>query len=121
MITIKNKKDSIIKMKELKLNYFPLDYFSTEDINGIRAFFEKYPAKEYVLRTINKAKGQYFYVYSFQEAVGKLKNFDKELTISVSYNPLNRSSCTFSIAAIIRNFSATSINPSLSAISPNSG
>lgn len=87
MITIKNKKDSIIKMKELKLNYFPLDYFSTEDINGIRAFFEKYTAKEYVLRTINKAKGQYFYVYSFQEAVEKLKNFDKELTISVSYNP----------------------------------
>lgn len=87
MITIKNKKDSIIKMKELKLNYFPLDYFETDDLEGIRLFFEKYPAKEYVLRTINKAKGQFFYVYSYQEAVEKLNNFDHEVTISVSYNP----------------------------------
>ena len=39
MITIKNKKDSIIKMKELKLNYFPLDYFETDDLEGIRLFF----------------------------------------------------------------------------------
>lgn len=87
MITIKNKKDSIIKMKELKLNYFPLDYFETDDLEGIRIFFEKYPAHEYVLRTVNKAKGQFFYVYNFQQALGKLKYFDGELTISVSYNP----------------------------------
>ena len=87
MITIKNKKDSIIKMKELKLNYFPLDYFETDDLEGIRIFFEKYPAREYVLRTVNKAKGQFFYVYNFQQALEKLKYFDGELTISVSYNP----------------------------------
>ena len=74
-------------MKELKLNYFPLDYFETDDLEGIRIFFEKYPAQEYVLRTVNKAKGQFFYVYNFQQALGKLKYFDGELTISVSYNP----------------------------------
>ncbi len=87
MIQVKNKKDSIIKMKELKLNYFPLNYFETNDLKGIKNFFEKYPAQEYVLRTITKAKGQYFYVYSYEEALEKLSNFEGELTISVSYNP----------------------------------
>ena len=61
MITIKNKKDSIIKMKELKLNYFPLDYFETDDLEGIRIFFEKYPAQEYVL------------CLQFSTSIGKIK------------------------------------------------
>lgn len=86
MITIKDKKDSIIKMKELGLNYFPLDSFETDDLEGIKSFIEKYPASEYVMRSANKAKGDFFFVKNFEEAVEKLKYFENDVTVSVSYN-----------------------------------
>jgi len=86
MITINDKKDSINKMKELGLNYFPLDAFETDDLEGISNFIEKYPAKEYILRSANKAKGEFYFVNNFQEAKEKLSLFDKEVTIGVSYN-----------------------------------
>lgn len=86
MITIKDKKDSINTMKELRLNYFPLEAFETDDFDGIKEFMKKYPAKEYVLRSANKAKGDFYFVNSFEEAIEKLPLFDKEVTVSVSYN-----------------------------------
>lgn len=86
MISIKDKKDSIIKMKELGLNYFPLDSFEIDDFDGIKGFMEKYPAKEYVLRSANKAKGDFYFVKNFEEAKEKLPLFDREVTLSVSYN-----------------------------------
>lgn len=87
MIKIKDKKDSIIKMKELGLNYFPLDFFSVEDIEGIKNFFEKNPSPEYVLRCTQKAKGQFFFVKNFEEALSLLGNFENEVTVCVSYRP----------------------------------
>lgn len=86
MITIKDKKDSIIKMKELGLNYFPLDVFDVTDFEGISGFMEKYPSDEYVLRSANKAKGDFYFVNNFNQAKEKLPLFDREVTISVSYN-----------------------------------
>ena len=65
MIKIKDKKDSIIKMKELRLNYFPLDVFDVNDIDGIKHFFEKYPSEEYVMRSPNKTNGNFFYIKNF--------------------------------------------------------
>ena len=50
MIKISDKKDSIIKMKELGLNYFPLDNFEHTDKEGIEDFMNDYPAEEYILR-----------------------------------------------------------------------
>lgn len=86
MITVKDKKDSINKMKELRLNYFPLEAFETDDFEGISSFMEKYPAQEYVLRSTNKAKGDFYFVKNFEEAKEKLPLFDKDVTVSVSYN-----------------------------------
>ncbi len=86
MIVIKDKKDSIIKMKELRLNYFPLDVFEVTDVQGLKTFMEMYPAKEYVLRSANKAKGDFFFVKNIEEAKEKLSNFEDDVTISVSYN-----------------------------------
>ena len=86
MIDIKDKKDSIRTMKDMRLNYFPLEAFDTDDEEGIKSFMEKYPAKEYVLRSANKAKGDFFFVENFQQAKEKLHHFDREVTISVSYN-----------------------------------
>lgn len=85
MITIKNKKDSVIKIKELGLNCFPMGVFDAKDLVSIKAFFDKNSAKEYVLRNLQKPKGKYFFVNSYEEAVKKLKYFD-EVNVNVSFN-----------------------------------
>ena len=85
MIKIKDKKDSIYKMKELGLNYFPQDVFDVQDLTGIKMFFDTFQVDEYVLRSPDKAMGNFYYVKSFDEAVPLLKNFNDFVTISVSY------------------------------------
>ncbi len=87
MIQIKNKRDSVKKIKELKLNNFPEDVFSTSDLVSIEKFFKKYSAEEYCMRTTSKAKGQFFFVKDFQECKALLSKFKDEVTICVSYNP----------------------------------
>ncbi len=87
MIKIKDKKDSINKMKELRLNYFPLEVFDVSDTDGMKMFFEKYPSEEYVMRSPNKTNGNFFYVKNYEEALGKLQCFSSEVTIDVSYRP----------------------------------
>ena len=86
MFVIKDKKDSIAKMKELGLNYFPLEVFSVTDLEGIKDFVEKNPAKEYCMRSANKAKGAFCFVANFEEAKQSLSLFEEEVTICVSYN-----------------------------------
>lgn len=87
MIKIKDKKDSINKMKELRLNYFPLEVFAVNDIEGIKKFFEKFPSDEYVLRSPNKTNANFFYVQNFTQAFEKLSYFSNEVTVDVSYRP----------------------------------
>ncbi len=88
MIKIKDKKDSIAKMKELRLNYFPVEVFAVENKNAIKEFFDKHDAEEYILRNPNKAKGRFYFVKNYDEALTKLKEFSPEVTIAVSYRPL---------------------------------
>ena len=86
MIIIEDKKDAVETMKRLGLNYFPLDVFEVSNLDGIKNFFDKYKAKEFVLRNTDKADGDFFFVSSFEEAKKLLHNFDKSLTVGVSYN-----------------------------------
>ena len=86
MITIENKKDAVETMKRLRLNYFPLDVFSVDNLEGIKSFFDKYPAKEYVMRNTDRPDGEFFFVSSFEEAAPLLSKFEKHVTIDVSYN-----------------------------------
>lgn len=86
MLVVKDKKDSMKTIKMLKLNHFPFDIFSVTDYEGIKNFMTKFPAKEYVLRTVNKAKGKYFFVQSYDEAIELLPNFEDEFILDVSYN-----------------------------------
>lgn len=86
MVAIKDKKDSVAKMKELGLNYFPLEVFSVEDEESIKKFMDTFPAKEYVMRSANKAKGDFCFVNNFQQAKEKLSMFDQDVTVCVSYN-----------------------------------
>lgn len=86
MITIENKKDAVETMKRLRLNYFPLDVFAVDNLEGIKSFFDKYPAKEYVMRNTDRPDGEFFFVSSFEEALPLLSKFEKHVTIDVSYN-----------------------------------
>ena len=87
MIIIKDKKDSIYKMQQLRLNHFPQEVFEVDDIDGIKEFFDKYQADEYVLRSTIKAQGRFFFVKNFEEAEKLLSNYDQEVTIAVSFRP----------------------------------
>lgn len=82
-----SKKENIEKMKELNLNFFPLQVFDVKNLDGIKDFFDQNSAEEYVLRTVEKAKGAFFYVSNFKEAKEKLEEFHNEVAISVSYRP----------------------------------
>ena len=86
MITIKNKKDAVNKIKILGLNYFPMEIFDAKDLTSIKNFFDKNPAQEYILRNPNKPKAKYYFVKNYDEAVNKLRYFD-EVNINVSFNP----------------------------------
>lgn len=90
MIVIKNKKDSIEIMKQLNLNYFPLQVFDKTDITAIKNFIVQYPSQEYVVRTTDKAKGDFYFVKSYDEIELLLNKFEKNITISVSYNPYKK-------------------------------
>ena len=87
MLVVRNKKESVEIMKELGVNYFPLQVFEKEDIKGIEKFFNDYPSKEYILRNTDKAKGGFYFVNNFNEALSFLEKFEKRVTVGVSYNP----------------------------------
>lgn len=85
-MAIITKKDSVAKMKELGLNYFPLEIFKVEDLDGIKKFMDENPATEYCMRSVNKAKGEFCFVENFEQAKEKLHLFDQDVTVCVSYN-----------------------------------
>ncbi len=87
MIKIKDKKDSILKMREMNLNTMPCEVFTASDGKGIKAFFEQNPAEEYILRSTDKAQGEFFFVRDFEEAKEKLERFEDHVTVAVSFRP----------------------------------
>ena len=46
---IKTKRESLNKMKELKLNYFDEDIFTVKDIKGIEEFFKRTNISDYYI------------------------------------------------------------------------
>lgn len=87
MIKIKDKKDSILKMREMNLNTMPCEVFTASDEKGIKAFFKQNPAEEYILRSTDKAQGEFFFVRDFEEAKEKLERFEDHVTVAVSFRP----------------------------------
>ena len=83
---IRNKKESIEKIKELGLNTFVAEVIETENLEKIKKFFDENPAPEYVLRDPEKASGKFFFVKSLEECKAKLENYESKVTICVSYN-----------------------------------
>ena len=83
---IRNKKESIEKIKEMELNYFNEQIFAVNDLEGIEKFFNENDAKEFCLRNPEKTSGEFFFVNSFEECKEKLKNYEKFVTVCVSSN-----------------------------------
>lgn len=90
MLEIKNKKQSVEIMKKLNLNYFPLQVFDKKDLDGIKNFISNNPSKEYVVRTTDDVKGMFFYAESYAKIKNLLVFFKKNITLSVSYRPLQK-------------------------------
>ncbi len=110
MFSIKDKRDSIVKMKELKLNYFPLDSYEVDDIEGIKRFVDNNPAKEYILRSANKAKGDFYFVHNLDEIKEKLPNFENDVTIGVSYNEFKEDLILVGDIIVHKDFSSQSVD-----------
>lgn len=87
MIKIKDKKDSILKMREMNLNTMPCEVFSADDVEGIQKFFEEHKGEEYILRSTDKAQGEFVFVKNFQEAEENLHIFENHVTVAVSFRP----------------------------------
>ncbi len=87
MIKIKDKKDSILKMREMNLNTMPCEVFSATDEDGIKNFFDENLAEEYILRSTDKAQGEFFFVKNFDQAKDKLSHFEDHVTVAVSFRP----------------------------------
>lgn len=87
MIKIKDKKDSILKMREMNLNTMPCEVFSADDREGIENFFNRFPAEEYILRSTDKAQGEFVFVKNFEEALSFLHIFQTHVTVAVSFRP----------------------------------
>lgn len=85
-MVIKNKIDSVARMKELGLNTFAMDIFGVKDIEGITNFFINNPAQEYVMRDPINPQGKFFFVKNIEECIANLNNYDELVTIVVSWN-----------------------------------
>lgn len=86
---IKTKRESLNKMKELKLNYFDEDIFTIKDIKGIEEFFKRTNAAEYCMRDPEHAAGNFYFVKNFEECKKMLKNYKDSVIICVSCNEYN--------------------------------
>lgn len=84
---IRNKIESIQIIKELKLNSFPEKLFKLTDIEDIKLFLSKYPAKYYAIRSkeiVGCSKNNY--KVPKYKVLDEIKNFNL-FTINVSsYN-----------------------------------
>jgi len=83
---IKNKKQSIAKIKELGLNYFNEEVFNVHDLDKIKEFFDNNIVKEYCMRDPDATNGKFFFVKNYEEAFEKLDNYKENVTICVSSN-----------------------------------
>lgn len=110
MITIKDKRESVAKMREMGLNYFPLDVFDKDDKEGIKNFVEKFPSEEFALRDTNKANGDFYFAKTLDEIYQKLPLFEKEVTLCQSYNPFKEDIVLVGDIIVHKNASGESVD-----------
>lgn len=82
---IKNKIESVAKIKELKLNTFPEELFfkNKEMQKKVEKFLEKHPAKYYAIRDKSKARGIFKLKVKKEEIMKEIDNLEV-FTLNVS-------------------------------------
>lgn len=80
---IKNKIESIEKIKKLNLNKFPEELFKKGEIEKVRKFINKYPADYYAIRDKSKAQGIFKLKVSKEDIFEQIKDYEL-FTINVS-------------------------------------
>lgn len=82
-LIIKNKMESINKIKELGLNKFPEELFKKGQENKVLDFINNYPVKYYAIRDKSKVGGVFKLKVSFEEILDEIKEYNL-FTINVS-------------------------------------
>ena len=84
---ILNKQDALEHIESLNLNHFNAKVFNVKDLEEIKNFVEKENANEYVMRNVEMAKGNFFFVHNYQEILDKIDNYENYFMLCVSANP----------------------------------
>ena len=82
-MVISNKLESIKKINELKLNRFPEQLFSENDIEKVKEFLNIYPAKYYAIRDKSKSGGIFKLKVASEDLLNEIKEYSL-FTINVS-------------------------------------
>ena len=89
MIKVRSKQHSIELIEQLRLNSMPQAVLSKENEESIVNFFEKNPAKEYVIRDIFTPMGKYKFVETLDECLEYVNGLSaNKFSISVSFRPI---------------------------------
>ena len=80
---IRNKLESISKIKKLGLNTFPEQLFSRDQQELVRLFLEKYPAKYYAIRDKTRAGGIFKLKVEAKDIIKEIQSYEL-FTINVS-------------------------------------
>lgn len=83
LLVIKNKLESIRKIKELDLNRFPEEMFKKGEEDKIQQFIKRYPAKYYAIRDKEKASGVFKLKVDRDKVIEEIKDYNL-FTINVS-------------------------------------
>lgn len=87
MLSIKNKTDSLQKMRELGLNFFEEKVFGTTDLEGIENFMKHSKAKEFCMRSTGGVLHKFFFVKNFDEVKKNIKAFKGTFLLGESWRP----------------------------------
>lgn len=73
---IKNKIESINKIKELELNKFPEQLYKAGEENKVQEFLQRYPAKYYAIRDRSKAGGVFKLKVFYDKVLEEIGEYD---------------------------------------------
>ena len=73
---ITNKIESYEKIIELELNRFPEKIFKANQIDGVKAFIEQYPANYYAIRDKSKAGGIFKLAVKQEDVINEICGYD---------------------------------------------
>lgn len=84
---IKNKLEASLQLKRMNLNYIKQEVIYISQIELAKKFIEENPAKEYCMRSLDEAMGEYFFVTNYEELVECAKSYGERFLLGLSTRP----------------------------------